>query len=169
MAVIFTFNQAGFGPGLLQPNGGPSVGPMGINAMLTHTGTATGPVVGNAQTYTISSFSIRRTSDNANLLSVFGNPAALHVGVLGGTTADLTSSKPPVTANISYTSDFVSFPTATTASIVFGFTQPAPVLITVTGANFGGPGGTDLLLNPSGNFPYTSSEHGGQGVPEPAR
>ena len=166
IAVQFSFNPAGFGIGLLQPPGGPSIGFGNTAATLTVTGHRTGNAVGNpgaAQPYVIDSFTILRNGDNANLLSGSAAPASLSA-TIGGTTMGLTSSLPPAGTIISYSSDFVTFPLAKNSSLAWTFTQPSAAAITVAGnGNYTqSPGGPNVLLNTAGNFTYVPSA-----VPEP--
>jgi len=167
IAVQFSFNSAGFGVGLLQPPGGPSIGFGNTAATLTVTGHRTGNAVGNpgaAQPYVIDSFTILRNGDNANLLSGSAAPASL-TATIGGTTMGLTSSLPPAGTVINFSSAFVTFPFSTNASIAWTFTQPpTPVGIIVAGnGNYAKEnGGNPIPLNPAGNFTYIPSA-----VPEP--
>ena len=167
IAVQFTFNPAGFGPGLQQPSGGPSVGFGNIAATLSVTGHKTGPAVGSpnaAQPYVIDSFSILRVGDNANLLSGSAAPAALS-GTVGGTTLSLTSSLPPAGTSINYNSAFVTFPFPVNASLAWAFTEPSPggIPINVAGnGNYQQGASATVLLNPAGNFTFVPSS-----VPEP--
>ena len=169
IAVQFTFNPAGFGPGMtqLQPPGGPIIGFGNTAATLTVNGHRTGPATGSpgaSQPYVVDSFSIIANVGGANLLSGSASPAAL-AGTVGGTTLSLTSSLPPAGTSINYSSAYVTFPNAVSASLAFAFTEPSPggLPITVAGnGNFTEPGGGRILLNPAGNFTYVPS-----GVPEP--
>ena len=160
IAVQFSFNAAGFGPGLLQPSGGPVVGFGNIAATLSVTGHRTGNAVGSpgaSQPYIIDSFSILRNGDNANLLSGNANPAALS-GTVGGTTLSLTSSLPPPGTSINYSSAFVTFPTPpVSASLAWAFTEPSPggIPINVAGnGNYQQGASATILLNPAGNFTF---------------
>jgi len=159
VAVQFSFNTAGFGPGLLQPGSGPSIGFGNAPATLSIIGHSTGPVTGagsTSQPYVIDSFSILRDSDNANLLSGSASPAMISVPVAGGTTLNLNSSKPPANTIISLSSDFVIFPSATSASLAWAFTQSSPASSIIVGdnGNYILANGGNPLLNPAGNFTY---------------
>ena len=168
IAVQFAFNAVGFGPGMtqLKPPGGPIIGFGNTAATLSIMGHRTGPAVGSpgaAQPYVVDSFSIIANVGGANLLSGSATPASLS-GTVGGTTLSLTSSLPPAGTSINYSSDYVTFPFAQSASLAFAFTEPAPggLPITVAGnGNYTQPGGGRILLNPAGNFTYVPS-----GVPE---
>jgi len=167
--VQFHFNAAGFGPGLLQPAGGPAGLLLPVAATLTLTGHNTGPaVVGtpDSQPYVIDGFQIIEVggmNPGANLLSGTASPAIL-TATDTGTTAGLTASLPPAGTAISFTSDFVTFPSAVSASDVFTFTEPSPNPVTIAGnGNFQGSGGSDLLLHPDGSFTFIPPS----GVPEP--
>ena len=169
IAVQFSFNPAGFGPGMtqLQPPGGPIIGFGNTAATLTVNGHRTGPATGSpgaSQPYVVDSFSIIANVGGANLLSGSASPAALS-GTVGGTTLALTSSLPPAGTNINYTSAYVTFPNAQNASLAFAFTEPAPggIAINVNAlGNYVFANGANVQLNPAGNFTYVPS-----GVPEP--
>ena len=168
IAVQFSFNPAGFGPGMtqLQPPGGPIIGFGNTAATLDVTAHKTGPATGSpgaSQPYVIDSFHIIANVGGANLLSGSAAPAALS-GTVGGTTLNLTSSLPPAGTSINYTSSYVTFPFPMNASLAWAFTEPAPggLPITVNGAGNYTTSGGNVLLNPAGNFTYVPS-----GTPEP--
>lgn len=113
--------------------GTPSIGFAVQDAFLTFTaarvadaGTA-GPL--NFQSMNLSSFAIRRSSDNSNLLSGSVIPS-LFSGTSGGATASIEGSVSSGSA-IVFTSDYLTFPTippSTNASLTWTFNNITPLL-----------------------------------------